>query len=94
MKKILLRLYVTGTTSRSLKAIEDVKEICSGELGSQLELQVVDVLEQPQLAEDEKIMATPTLIKELPPPIRRLIGDMADREKVLLGLDLAEVDEG
>jgi circadian clock protein KaiB len=84
----LLKLYVTGRTPRSEKAIANLRRICNEELHGQYEMQIVDVLEHPQLAEDEKILATPTLIKRLPPPLRRVIGDLSDTEKVLLGLDV------
>jgi len=90
MKQISLRLYITGTTPRSVKAIENLKRICEGELEASVDLQIIDVLEHPQLAEDEKIIATPTLIKEIPAPLRRLIGDLSDRERVLLGLEIVE----
>jgi circadian clock protein KaiB len=83
-----LRLYVTGRTGHSLHAIRNLEALCKEELEGEYELEVIDVLEHPQLAEDEKILATPTLIKQLPPPIRKIIGDLSDREKVLLGLDL------
>lgn len=86
--KIKLKLYITGRTSRSENAISNLQRICSEELTNNYVLQIIDVLEQPQLAEDEKILATPTLIKELPPPLRRIIGDLSNSEKVLLGLDL------
>ncbi len=86
--KYLIRLYVTGQTPRSLQAIANLKRICENELRGQYELLVVDVLERPQLAEDEKILATPTVVKELPHPIRRIIGDLSDSDRVLLGLDL------
>ncbi len=88
MEKFLLKLYITGQTPRSLRAIAHLRRICEQELQGQYELSVIDVLERPQLAEDEKILATPTLVKELPPPIRRIIGDLSDTDKVLLGLDL------
>jgi circadian clock protein KaiB len=84
----LLRLYVTGKTPRAEMAIANLRRICDEELRGQYELQIIDVLEHPQLAEDEKILATPTLIKRLPPPLRRVIGDLSDKEKVLLGLDV------
>jgi circadian clock protein KaiB len=84
----LLRLYVTGTSPRAEVAIANLRRICEQELRGQYELQIIDVLEHPQLAEDEKILATPTLIKQLPPPLRRVIGDLSDKEKVLLGLEL------
>lgn len=88
MNRYLLKLYVTGETPRSKRAIANLRRICEDELTSQYELVVVDVLERPQLAEDEKILATPTVVKELPSPIRRVIGDLSDSERVLLGLDL------
>lgn len=88
MAKFRLKLYITGRTKRSEDAIAVMRRICDEELGGQIELMVIDVLEQPQLAEDEKILATPTLIKELPLPLRRIIGDLSDKEKVLLGLDV------
>ena len=100
MANYLLKLYVTGRTPRSEKAIANLRRICDEELHGQYEMQVIDVLEHPQLAEDEKILATPTLIKRLPPPLRRVIGDLSDTEKVLLGLDVwpetptASGDEG
>ena len=90
--KYLLRLYVTGQTPRTMRAIENLRKICEEELGGRYDMEVIDVLERPQLAEDEKIMATPTLVKELPPPLRRIIGDLSDKEKVLLGLDLTHFD--
>ncbi len=88
MNKYLLKLYVTGMTSRSQRAITNLRRICDEELNGQYEMVVIDVLERPQLAEDEKILATPTVVKELPTPIRRIIGDLSDSERVLLGLDL------
>jgi circadian clock protein KaiB len=86
--KYLLKLYITGQTPRSERAIANLRQICERELRGQYELMIIDLLDRPHLAEDEKIMATPTLIKELPPPLRRIIGDLSDKEKVLLGLDL------
>ena len=83
-----LRLYVTGRTGHSLHAIRNLEALCREELEGEYDLEVIDVLEHPQLAEDEKILATPTLIKHLPLPMRKIIGDLSDREKVLLGLDL------
>jgi len=89
--KFLLKLYITGRTPRSEQCIANLRAICDRELSGKYELKIIDVLEHPQLAEDEKILATPTLIKELPPPIRRIIGDLSDTEKVLLGLDLKDL---
>jgi len=87
-KKYLLKLFVTGRTPRSELAIENLRRICEEEFSNEYELIVVDILKRPQLAEDEKILATPTVVKELPPPIRRIIGDLSEKEKVLLGLDI------
>ena len=84
----VLRLFVTGTSPRTEIAVANLRRICEQELRGRYELQVIDVLEQPQLAEDEKVLATPTLIKQLPPPLRRVIGDLSDKDKVLLGLEV------
>lgn len=94
MAKYLLKLYITGETPRAAVAIANLRRICAEELGGKYELQIIDVLEHPQLAEDEKVLATPTLIKSLPPPLRRVIGDLSDTEKVLLGLDLRPAGAG
>jgi len=91
MDKFKLRLYITGKTPKSERAIANLKEICEKELKGLYVLQIIDVLESPQLAEDEKILATPTLIKDLPPPLKRIIGDLSNSDKVLLGLDLSPV---
>jgi circadian clock protein KaiB len=88
MSNYLLKIYITGQTPRSRRAIENLRRICEDELRGQYEMHVIDVLDRPQLAEDEKILATPTVVKELPVPIRRIIGDLSDADKVLLGLDL------
>ena len=88
MNTYVLKLYVTGKTPRAELAIANLRRVCEAELSGKYELQIIDVLEQPQLAEDDKILATPTLIKQLPPPLRRIIGDLSDKEKVLLGLEV------
>jgi circadian clock protein KaiB len=88
LSKYILTLYVTGTSPRTKIAIDNLNRICGQELDGRYELEIVDVLENPQRAEDEKILATPTLIKQLPPPLRRVIGDLSDKEKVLLGLEV------
>jgi circadian clock protein KaiB len=88
MSTYVIKLYVTGQTPRSGRAIDNLRRLCEEELQGQYDLVVIDVLERPQLAEDEKILATPTVVKELPLPIRRIIGDLSDSERVLLGLDL------
>ena len=88
LSKYVLKLYVTGSNTRAEAAIANLTRICELELHGEYELHVIDVLANPQVAEDEKILATPTLIKQLPPPLRRVIGDLSDKEKVLLGLEL------
>ena len=88
MSKFVLRLYITGQTPRSVDAITNLQRIVENELHDEYELEIIDVLENPGLAEHEKIIATPTLIKELPPPLRRIIGDLSDTDSVVLGLDL------
>ncbi len=86
--KYLLRLYITGTTPRSLQAIANVKSICEEHLKGRYELEVIDLYQQPVLAQGEQIIAAPTLIKKLPEPLRRIIGDMSNTEKILVGLEL------
>ena len=84
----ILRLYVAGQTPKSVLAIANIKRIWEGNLQGQYELEVIDLYQQPHLAQGEQIIAVPTLIKKLPPPLRRIIGDMSDTERVLVGLDL------
>ena len=86
--KYTLRLYVAGVTPRSAKAVKNIKKICEEHLQGRYDLQVIDVYQHPTLAEGEQIIAAPTLIKKLPLPLRRFIGDMSDTEKILVGLDL------
>ena len=86
--KFLLKLFVAGADSRAQAAITNLRRICDEELPGQYELEVIDVLERPDEAEHAKILATPTLIKQLPPPLRRVIGDLSDRDKLLLGLEV------
>jgi len=86
--KLLLKLYITGHTPKSERAIANIRRICEEELEGRYRLAIIDVLERPQLAEDEKILATPTLTRELPLPLRRVIGDLSDTDKVLIGLDI------
>lgn len=87
-EKYILRLYITGMTNRSARAIENLRTFCEKHLAGRYELQVIDVYQQPELARTEQIVAVPTLIKKLPLPLRRLIGDMSDEERVLVGLDI------
>jgi len=84
----VLRLYVAGMTPRSTRAIANIKEICEEHLKGLYALQVIDLYQQPMLAEGHQIIALPTLIKKLPVPLRRIIGDLSDRERVLVGLDV------
>jgi len=91
MDKYLLRLYITGSTIRSVLALTNLKRICEEYLEGRYELEVIDLYQHPALAKGEQIIAAPTLIKQLPLPFRRIIGDMSDKEKVLLGLDLKEM---
>lgn len=86
----VLRLYIAGRSPAAERAIENLEQLLaeiSGETGT-YELEVIDILENPQLAEDERILATPVVIKHLPPPVRRVVGDLSEQEKVLVGLDL------
>lgn len=86
--RYVLRLYVTGTTRRSAQAIINIREICEEHLKGRYELEVVDIYQQPVLAAGEQIIAAPTLIKKLPLPLRRFIGDMTNTERLIVGLDL------
>ena len=87
-KKYVLKLYVIGSNSASEVALKNLKKIISQESTTIFQLEVIDVRKHPQLAEQDKILAVPTLIKQLPPPLRKIIGDLSDKEKVLLGFDL------
>lgn len=88
VKQYLLRLYVTGTTGKSVRAIENVRRICEEHLQGRYSLEVVDLYKHVALARGDQIVAAPTLIKRLPRPLRQLIGDMSDERRVLVGLDL------
>lgn len=87
-KTYVLKLYVAGNTANSVRALKTLNNILEKEFKGVYALKVIDVLKNPQLAEEDKILATPTLAKVLPPPVRRIIGDLSNREKVLIGLDL------
>lgn len=89
----VLRLYVTGMTPRSSRAISTIKAICEEHLQGRYNLEVIDIYQQPTLAKDEQIVATPTLVKKLPVPLRRFIGDLSDRERILFGLNLPRKEE-
>jgi circadian clock protein KaiB len=86
--RYILKLYVAGYSPKSVSAITNIKKICEENLQGRYELDVIDLYQQPQLAQGEQIIAVPTLIKKLPPPLRRIIGDMSNTERVLVGLDI------
>ena len=88
--RYVLRLFITGTTPHAMRAIANIRKICEEHLHGRYELEIVDIAQHPTLAEGEQIIAAPTLIKKLPLPLRRFIGDMSYTEKILLGLDLRE----
>lgn len=94
MADFVLKLYVTGQTPSSARALENLKEMCKGNLGGEYELKIIDVLKDPHLAEEDKIIATPTLVKSLPPPLRKVVGDLSAQTDVLLGLDLIRTTAG
>jgi circadian clock protein KaiB len=84
----LLRLFVSGMTPRSIRAIENIKKICEEHLKGRYELEVIDIYQRPELAAKAQLITAPTLIKQLPDPLRKLIGDLSDTDKVLVALDL------
>ncbi|MEQ8972390.1 MAG: circadian clock protein KaiB [Coleofasciculus sp. C1-SOL-03] len=88
-----LRLYVAGQTPKSIKAFANLKKICEEHLSGQYHIEVIDLLENPQLAKGDKIVAIPTLVRKLPPPLKQIIGDLSNTEKVLVGLDLRRESE-
>ena len=87
--RYVLRLYVTGMTSRSARAVKNLQAICDEYLAGRYDLEVIDIYQQPVLTKGEQIIAAPTLVKKLPLPMRRIIGDMSNRDRVLLGLPTA-----
>jgi circadian clock protein KaiB len=91
-KEYVLRLYVAGTTSKSIRAVANIKEICES-LKNRYDLEVIDIYQQPVLIKGEQIIAAPTLVKKLPLPLRKFIGDMSDIERILVGLDLRPKDQ-
>ncbi len=90
--KRVLRLYIAGNTRKSAQAIAKIHEFCETHLQGRYELQVIDIYQRPELARGEQIIAAPTLIKLLPPPLRRIIGDLTQTERILVGLDLRSVE--
>jgi circadian clock protein KaiB len=88
-EKYILRLYIAGTTARSTRAVANIRDICERNLGGRYALEVIDIYQKPALAKGEQIIAAPTLVKQLPLPLRRFIGDLSDTERILVGMDLA-----
>ena len=86
--KYILRLFVAGINPKSKRAIENLREVCETNLKDQYELEIIDIYQQPLFAKDGNIIAAPTLIKELPLPIRRFVGDLSDKKKLIVGLDI------
>jgi circadian clock protein KaiB len=93
-KEYQLRLYVAGQTPKSLAAFANLKKICEEHLAGQYHIEVVDLLKKPQLASGDQILAIPTLVRKLPEPIKKIIGDLSNTERVLVGLDLREQKKG
>jgi circadian clock protein KaiB len=89
-----LRLYVAGQTPKSLAALSNLKRICAQHLDREYELEVIDLVKNPQLAQGDQILAIPTLVRNLPVPIRKIIGDLSNVDRVLVGLDLRDADAG
>ncbi|HLO50974.1 MAG TPA: circadian clock KaiB family protein [Kamptonema sp.] len=88
-----LRLYVAGQTPKSVRAFANLKKICEQYIETQYRIEVIDLLQNPELAKQDQILAIPTLVRKLPIPIRQIIGDLSNQEKVLLGLDLRKIEE-
>lgn len=91
--KYVLRLYVAGNTPRSVQAIENIRSICETKLKDRYSLEVIDIYQQPEIAREDQILAAPTLIKFLPQPLRRIIGDLSAHDRVLVGLNLQPIKE-
>lgn len=91
--KYILRLYITGSSARSLKAVHNLKKLCEEHLPDDYELEVIDIYENPNAAREEQIIAAPTLVKKLPEPLRRFVGDLSNTQKILVGLDIYKRQE-
>ena len=91
--KYILRLYVTGSSARSLQAVQNLKKICEEHFPDDYDLEVIDIYENPAAAREEQIIAAPTLVKKLPKPLRRFVGDLSNTQKILVGLDLYKRQE-
>lgn len=90
----MLRLYVAGQSPRSVAAFMNLRRICEEHLQGRYHIEVIDLMETPQLAADHQIIALPTLVRKLPPPVRKIIGDLSNEERVLVGLDIRPIEEG
>lgn len=89
-QKFILRLYVSGATPRSTRAIEKMQQICEEHLKDRCQLEIIDIYQHPEKARSEQVVAAPTLVKKLPPPLRKFIGDLSDSERILIGLEIKE----
>jgi circadian clock protein KaiB len=87
-KEYVLRLYIAGTTSKSVRAVANIKEICKKNLANRFDLEVIDIYQQPTLAKEMQVIAAPTLVKQLPLPLRKFIGDMSNTDRILVGLEI------
>ena len=87
-ERCLLRLYIAGRTPKCVTALENLKRFCEEHLAGQYEIEIIDLLEHPRLAKDDQIIAIPTLVRKLPEPLRKIIGNLSDTERMLVGLDL------
>ena len=88
-----LTLYIAGRTTKSLDAVSNLKKLCEEYLADHYKIEIIDLLDEPHFAESEQIVATPTLIRKLPEPIRKIIGDLSNKEKVLLGLEIKPIEK-
>lgn len=88
-RRLVLRLYIAGQTPKSLRAIDNLQRICENELVGRYQIEIIDLVQHPQRARDDEIIAVPTLVRQLPLPLRKIIGDLSDTSKVLIGLQIA-----
>ena len=93
-EKWMLRLYIAGDSPKSRNALTNLKKLCEAHLQGQYEIEVIDLIQNPKLAKDHQIFAIPTLIRKLPEPLRRVIGDLSDPDKALLSLDMSKLSKG
>lgn len=91
--EFVLTLFIAGNGIHAQRAVANLKQVCDRELDGRYQLEIVDVLQEPQRAEDARVLATPTLIKQLPPPLRRVVGDLSDKDKLLVGLQVQRTDD-